>query len=91
MTTAKPKKRGYALSIDKKGRVTIPVEARKQLELNEGDVIYLRVASNSKTGVFKKAIDPFVVIRADALRQSKQGETTSFDSLMAELGISDEV
>jgi AbrB family looped-hinge helix DNA binding protein len=58
---AKPKRRGYALSIDKKGRVTIPAEARRQLGLHEGDVIYLRVASNSKTGVFKKAVDPFEV------------------------------
>ena len=91
MRIAKPKRRGYALSIDKKGRVTIPAEARRQLGLHEGDVIYLRVASNSKTGVFKKAVDPFEVIRDDALRESKQGETTSFDSLMVELGISDEV
>lgn len=91
MTTAKPKRRSYALSIDKKGRVTIPAEARRQLGLHEGDVIYLRVASNSKTGVFKKGVDPFEVIRDDALRQSRQGETTSFDSLMVELEISDEV
>jgi hypothetical protein len=38
-------------------------------------------------GVFKKAIDPFEAIRDDALEQSRQGEATSLDSLMAELGI----
>lgn len=86
MATAKSKERSYAVSIDSKGRVTVPAEIRKALKLNEGDVLYFRVTPRGM-GVFKKAIDPFAVIRDDALRQSRQGKTTSFDSLVAELGV----
>lgn len=75
-----------ALKVDSKGRVTLPNKLREKLNIKPGDTLFLNETVN-KTILLKKAVNPFDVLALEALKEYRNGETTSFEELAEEMGV----
>lgn len=60
-------------TVDRKGRVLLPVELRARLGIKEGDPLFI----NEEGDTFRvaKAINPFDVLAQQALREREAGRT----------------
>ena len=72
--------------MDKKGRLTVPLQVREQLGIEPGDVFFLEGREDAL--YFAKAVNPFDGLAADAIRAYQAGETHSLREIALEDGIS---
>jgi AbrB family looped-hinge helix DNA binding protein len=75
-----------ALKVDNKGRVTLPNKLREKLNIQPGDTLFLNETVD-ETILLKKAINPFDMLALEALKEYRNGKTTSFEDLTEEMGV----
>ena len=66
-----------AVTVDNKGRLSIPLKARKRLGINPGDVLFFR--EHDLVLEYTKAENPFDVLAKHALQEYKDGKTISLE------------
>jgi AbrB family looped-hinge helix DNA binding protein len=76
-----------SVSMDSKGRISIPKAVREQLHLEPGDVFFLDVAENKPEIRVAKAQVPFDNIADFARWALENGQTQSLQDVAAELGV----
>ncbi len=69
--------KGIAITVDNKGRLSIPVKARKRLGINPGDILFFQERDSILE--YAKAENPFDVLAKHALQEYKEGKTISLD------------
>ncbi len=74
-----------SLRVDSKGRITLPNKWREKMDINPGDTLFLN--GDSESIVLKKAINPFDALAAEAVKEYKEGKTTSLEVFAEEMGI----
>ena len=84
-TVRKQKRREIPLRLDDRGRLTLPLDVRKELHWEPGDIVYLRRDEN---GLYiLKGENPFDALAEEALREYKAGETQDIRDVAKEWGI----
>lgn len=63
--------------VDKKGRLTIPADLRKELGVEPGDVFFLQ--KDSGVLRFAKAENPFDALARHAVKEHEAGRTISLE------------
>lgn len=76
-----------AVTVDAKGRFSIPIEIRDELGIEAGDILIIE--SDAEHGVLHlaKAINPFDGLADYAVREYLAGRTRSLRDFAAEQGI----
>jgi len=74
-----------SMKMDEKGRITLPKKIRDKLNLSQGDTLFLHEGLSEI--IIKKAENPFDAIAQAAIKEYKNGETTSLDDFASEMGI----
>lgn len=69
--------KSVAITVDNKGRLSIPVKTRKKLGINPGDVLFFR--EHNSVIEYAKAENPFDVLAKHAMQEYKEGKTISLD------------
>lgn len=82
----KPARKPEPVRIDDRGRISLPKEIRDQMGIESGDTLFMRISENGLLEVLK-AINPFDLLVDEAIREYKEGKTTSIEDLAAELGV----
>ncbi len=67
--------------IDDKGRLTLPISIRKDININPGDIFYLNYDAEKKQMQLNKAINPFDVLAGEALKEYKKGNVKRIEKL----------
>lgn len=81
MATAKRKKRETPLRLDDCGRLSLPLEVRKELHWEPDDIVYLR---QDKHGLYiLKGENPFDALSEEALHEYKVHELSNFPLILA--------
>ena len=60
-----------AVRIDDKGRITLPISIRRDININPGDIFYLNYDTTKKQMQLNKVINPFDVLAGEALKEYK--------------------
>lgn len=71
--------------VDAKGRITLPADLRKRLDIQKGETVCFR--REGEAIVLKKGINPFDAAVEEALREYREGNTTKLEDFAAEMGI----
>jgi len=66
-----------AVTVDNKGRLSIPTKSRKKLGINPGDVLFFR--ERDLVLEYTKAENPFDILAKHALQEYKDGKTISLE------------
>lgn len=75
-----------AITVDSKGRVTLPAEAREALGMTPGTVLF--VDREGDVLRLAKAVNPFDALAAHALAEYRSGQTMSLREFARAEGIS---
>lgn len=70
--------KGVAITVDNKGRLSIPAKARKKLGIEPGDVLFFR-EKDSILQYAKLEEDPFEILAKHALQEYREGKTISLE------------
>lgn len=74
--------------VDAKGRLSLPRRLREELGIEPGDTLFVEGGEGQATLRLAKAENPFDVLAEHALREHREGRSTSARDVAAELGIS---
>lgn len=66
-----------AVTVDNKGRLSIPTKVRKKLGINPGDILFFR--ERDLILEYTKAENPFDILAKHALQEYKDGKTISLE------------
>ena len=75
------------VTVDAKGRLSIPTELRAELGIDSGDILFIE--ANTEHGVLHlaKAINPFDGLAQDAIQEYRAGRTRGLRDYAADRGI----
>lgn len=76
-----------AVTIDAKGRLSIPASVREELGIESGDVLFLESDIEHAVLHLAKAENPFDGLAAQAVDAFRQGRTTSLRAYATDKGI----
>ncbi len=76
-----------AVTIDSKGRLSIPANVRDELGLEAGDVLFLESDPEHAVIHLAKAENPFDGLALHAIEEYRQGRTTNIYDLARELDV----
>lgn len=76
-----------AVTVDSKGRLSIPASVRDELGIETGDVLFLESDPEHAVIHLAKAENPFDGLALHAIEQYRQGKTTNIYDLAKELDI----
>ncbi len=76
-----------AVTVDARGRLSIPIEMRKELGIGVGDILFIE--SDAEHGVLHlaKSVNPFDGLADYARQEYLAGRTRSLQDFAAEFGI----
>jgi AbrB family looped-hinge helix DNA binding protein len=75
------------VTVDAKGRLSIPADVREQLGIEAGDVLFLESDAKHAVIHLAKAQNPFDALAEHAIEEYRQGRTTNIYDVARELGI----
>lgn len=75
------------ITVDSKGRLSIPSEVRDELGIECGDVLFLESDPERAVIHLAKAQNPFDGLAEHAIEEYRQGRTTNIYDFAKELGI----
>lgn len=75
------------VTVDAKGRLSIPAEIRGEMGINPGDVLFLERDPDHGVLHLAKAINPFDGLAEHAVREHEAGRTTNLRAYAAARGI----
>lgn len=75
-----------SVRIDGRGRISLPKKIREQMGVETGDTLFMRLSDKGRLEILK-AMNPFDLLVDEAIREYKEGKTTSIEDLAAELGV----
>jgi AbrB family looped-hinge helix DNA binding protein len=75
------------VTVDTKGRLSIPASVREELGIEAGDVLFLETDAEHAVIHLAKAQNPFDGLAEHAIEEYRQGRTTNIHDLARELGI----
>ncbi|MBF0500029.1 MAG: AbrB/MazE/SpoVT family DNA-binding domain-containing protein [Candidatus Riflebacteria bacterium] len=75
--------KGIAITVDNKGRLSIPIKSRKKLGINPGDILFFR-ENDSILQYAKLEEDPFEILAKHALQEYQNGNTISIEEYAQE-------
>jgi len=78
-------KKIFTTHVDDRGRVLLPQVIRDLLDIQSGDVFYLKPERNGVHIV--KGTNPFDVLAEDAIRQNRAGQTLTLEEILEREGI----
>ena len=76
-----------AITVDAKGRVSIPAEVRGELGIEPGDVLFLESDTDHAVMHIAKAINPFDGLAKLAIRDYRRGKSRTLREIARETGI----
>lgn len=76
-----------AVTIDSKGRLSIPASVRDELGIETGDVLFLESDPEHAVIHLAKAENPFDGLARHAIEEYRQGKTTNLSDLAQKWGI----
>lgn len=76
------------VKVDPKGRLTIPLNLRKALNIEPGDTLFVALDEETRVLRYAKAENPFDVLAEQAINEFRAGRTTSLREFAAENDIS---
>jgi len=76
-----------AVTVDSKGRLSIPANVRDELGIEAGDVLFLESDPEHAVIHLAKAENPFDGLALHAIEEYRQGKTTNIYDFAKELGI----
>lgn len=76
-----------AVTIDAKGRLSIPAEVRGALNIKPGDVLFLESDPENEVLHLAKAINPFDGLAEHAVSEYRAGKTQNLRAYASERGI----
>ncbi len=76
-----------AVTVDSKGRVSIPANVRDELGIESGDVLFLETDPEHAVIHLAKAENPFDGLALHAIEEYRQGRTTNIQDFAKELGV----
>ena len=76
-----------AVTIDSKGRLSIPASVRNELGIETGDVLFLESDPEHAVIHLAKAENPFDGLALHAIEEYRQGKTTNIFDLARKWGI----
>lgn len=75
------------VTVDAKGRLSIPVEIRDAMDIKPGDVLFLESDTVHEVMHLAKAVNPFNGLAEHAVQEFLAGRTQSLRNYAAENGI----
>lgn len=75
------------VTIDSKGRLSLPVDVRDELGIESGDVLFLECDAEHAVIHLAKAKNPFDGLAEHAIEEHRQGRTTNVYDFAREPGI----
>jgi len=75
------------VTVDSKGRLSIPANVRDELGIEAGDVLFLETDAERAVIHLAKAQNPFDGLAEHAIEEYRQGRTTNIYDLARELGV----
>jgi AbrB family looped-hinge helix DNA binding protein len=75
------------VTVDSKGRLSIPADIRVAMNIKSGDVLFLESDTEHKVIHFAKAVNPFDGLAEHAVREYQAGRTRNLRAYAAENGI----
>jgi AbrB family looped-hinge helix DNA binding protein len=75
------------VTVDSKGRLSIPANVRDELGIEAGDVLFLETDAEHAVIHLAKAQNPFDGLAEHAIEEYRQGRTTNIRALARELGV----
>ncbi|MCI0184922.1 AbrB/MazE/SpoVT family DNA-binding domain-containing protein [Sulfoacidibacillus ferrooxidans] len=82
-------KKIFTTHVDNRGRVLLPQAIRDLLNIQSGDLFYLKPEQNGVHIV--KGINPFDALAEDAIRQNRSGQTIALEEILEREGITVDV
>ncbi len=76
-----------AVTVDSKGRLSIPANVRDELGIESGDVLFLESDPEHAVIHLAKAENPFDGLALHAIEEYRQGRTTNIYDLARELDV----
>lgn len=77
-----------AVKLDNKGRVTLPKNIRKALGLKAGDTVFLKYELKNNQLLLAPAISPFDILADYAVKEYKEGSSTTIEEYAKKHGVS---
>ena len=75
------------VTVDSKGRLSIPANVRDELGIEAGDVLFLKTDAEHAVIHLTKAQNPFDGLAEHAIEEYRQGRTTNIHDFARELGV----
>ncbi len=75
------------VTVDSKGRLSLPADVRDELGIESGDVLFLESDAKHAVIHLAKAKNPFDGLAEHAVEEYRQGRTTNIYDFAKELGI----
>ena len=76
------------VTVDARGRISVPADLRKQLELEPGDALFVEIEDNGQVLRLAKAVNPFDSLTAMAEYEYRAGRTRNLRAFAEDEGIS---
>ncbi len=75
------------VTVDSRGRLSIPANVRDELGIRTGDVLFLESDPEHAVIHLAKAVNPFDGLARHAIEEYRQGRTTNIYDLARELDV----
>ena len=75
------------VTVDAKGRLSIPANVRDELGIEAGDVLFLETDAKHAVIHLAKAQNPFDALADHAIEEYRQGRTTNIYDFAREIGV----